>query len=84
MTSLDKRKTKLTFQTCDVVRERGRLREVVIQAEPYYARVRLAGTRTTFEISYAAIYQAAARIAAERKRAEKKKTREEKKRTKGN
>jgi hypothetical protein len=71
LTSLDKRKTRLTFQTCDVVRERGRLREVVIHAETHYALVRLAGTRTAYPISYAAIFHAAARIKAEKERAEK-------------
>jgi hypothetical protein len=72
VTSLDKRKTRPVFTTCDTVRERGRLREVVIEAQTHFALVRLAGMRTAFPISYAAIYQCAAKIQAERKRAEKK------------
>lgn len=72
MTRLTERKTRLIFTSADVVRERGRLREVIIEAKPMYAEVRLAGMRTSFPISYAAIYHAAGRIAAERARAEKK------------
>ena len=75
MSNLGKRKTRLVFTTCDTVRERGKLREVVIEAQPYYCIVRLAGMRTSFEISYATIYQTAARVAAERARAAKKKGR---------
>lgn len=72
MTALSERKTRLTFETADVVRERGKQREVVIECESaYYASVRLKGTRTRFQISYAAIYQAAARIEAMRLRSEK-------------
>ena len=72
MTALSKRKTKLIFCTSDLVRERGKLREVVIEAQTHYAVVRLAGMRTRFPISYAAIYHAAARIQAEQTRAAKK------------
>lgn len=72
MTRLTERKTKLIFVSGDVVRERGRLRDVIIEAKPMHAEVRLAGMRTSFPISYAAIYHAAARIASDRARAEKK------------
>jgi hypothetical protein len=72
MTSLDKRKTKLVFTTCDTIRQRGKLREVVLECKPYFAMVRLSGMRTSFPISYATIYETAARREAERKRAEKK------------
>ena len=72
MTSLGKRKTRLIFTTCDTVRERGKLREVVVEAQAYFAMVRLAGMRTSFPISYASIYQEAARRQVERLRAEKK------------
>lgn len=71
MTKLEKRKSRLVFQTTDIVRERGRLREVVIEAHQGYAEVRLAGMRTSFPISYAQIYQTAARLQVERERAEK-------------
>jgi hypothetical protein len=77
LTSLDKRKTRLVFTTCDTVRQRGRLREVVLECKPYFAMVRLAGTRTSFPISYATIFETAARKAAEKVRAEKKAKKEE-------
>lgn len=75
MTTLSSRKTKLVFETSDAIRERGRLREVVIEAQPYYALVRLKGTRKAFPISYGAIYHAAARIASEEARSAKKRGR---------
>ena len=71
MSSLETRKTRLTFETANTVRERGRSRQVVIEAQPYVAFVRLKGTRTTFPIAWDAIYCLAARNAAERARAEK-------------
>lgn len=63
MTSLAKRKTRLLIETSDTVRERGRSREVVIEATPHIALVRLKKTRTVYPISYAAIYHAAVRLA---------------------
>ena len=73
MTSLSERKTKLIVETADAVRERGKLREVVIEcSSPYFCTVRLKGTRTRFPISYASIYNRAASIAAEAARAERK------------
>lgn len=78
MTSLSKRKRRLLVETADVVRERGRLREVVIEATPHVALVRLKGTRTVFPISYAAIYHAAAKLEAAKVQAEKKAVRKAK------
>ena len=78
MSHLAKRKSRLTFQTCDTVRERGRLREVIIEADPYTARVRLAGMRTSYPVSYAAIYNQAVLRAVEAERAAKKAARKAK------
>ena len=72
MTSLATRKTRLHFTTSDAVRYRGRLREIVIEATEYTAHVRLKGTRTRFEISWAGVFNQAAKIAAEKARAERK------------
>ncbi len=72
MTALNKRKSRLTFETSDAVRERGKLREVIIEATEYTASVRLKGTRKRFEISWAGIYNHAVRVAVEKARAEKK------------
>ena len=71
MTKLRERKTRLQFTTADEVKERGKYRAVVVEAQPYTALVRLQGTRTTFPVSYAAIYHLAARLAAQQERAEK-------------
>lgn len=71
MTALDQRKTKLIFETAALVRERGKCRNVVIEALPLCAVVRLKGTRTSYAIDYAAIYHHAARIRAEFVRREK-------------
>lgn len=72
MTALRERKTRLVFETADTIREQGKLREVVIEATPHYALVRLKGTRKAFPISYGAIYHRAAALAAEEARAAKK------------
>ncbi len=67
MTQLAKRKTRLQFETSDTVRGRA----VILEATPYTVALRLKGTRTRYEISYAGIYYAAAKLAADRARAEK-------------
>ncbi|MGP8269131.1 MAG: hypothetical protein ACLQLH_03610 [Terracidiphilus sp.] len=71
MTALSKRKSKLSFQTSDTVRERGRTREVVIECNDTFAVVRLKGTRSRFSIEWSAIYTAAAKLAAASERREK-------------
>lgn len=72
MTSIAKRKSRLTFETSDVIRYRGKLREVVIEASEYTASVRLKGTRQRFEVSWAGLYNHAVKVAVERQRAERK------------
>jgi 3-methyladenine DNA glycosylase Tag len=71
MSELAARRTRLVFTTADQVRERGKLRAVVIEAQPYMAMVRLHGTRTAFPVSYAAVYHLAARLAVAEQRKEK-------------
>ena len=72
MTALEKRKTKLAVEFSDTVRERGRLREVVMQFSPYGVTVRLKGMKCSFDISPASIYNQAVLKAVAAKRAEKK------------
>lgn len=72
MTKLQERRTRLVFTTADEIRERGKYRPVVIEARPGCAVVRLLGLRTSYTITYGAIYHAAARIAANEARAAKK------------
>jgi hypothetical protein len=80
VTSLANRKTRLKFTTCDAVRERGKLREIVLEPHPYTVTVRLLGLRRSFEISYAAIYNLAVLKHVEQQRAAKKAAKKEKKR----
>jgi hypothetical protein len=65
MRPLSQRKTRLVFETDDFVFERGHQRQVVIEARPRFAMVRLKGRHTGFPICYAAVYHAAAKLAAE-------------------
>jgi hypothetical protein len=72
MTRLSKRKTRLVITTEDLVRERRKLREVVVEAHPHHAEVRLLGLRKSYVISWAGIYNLAVRNAVEKERAAKK------------
>ena len=72
MTSLSKRRSKLIFTTEDCVREHGRLREVVIEAHPYHAEIRLKGMRSSYMISWAGMYNVAVKNAVEKARQDKK------------
>lgn len=62
MTALAKRKTRARFETAAKIQGRA----VIIEAEPYIARVRLKGQRTTFEVSWEGVYFQAAKLAADR------------------
>lgn len=71
MSKLTARKTKLTFQTADAKRSRGKLREVIIEAFPEYALVRLKGMRKRFPITWVGVYEHAALLEANKVRAER-------------
>lgn len=77
MTALSKRKSKLIFETSDVIRERGRYRPVTIEANPEYAVLRLKGTRKRILMSWAGLYNAAAKVEAARNAAERARRRKE-------
>jgi hypothetical protein len=79
MTALDKRSTRLNFKTSDTVWDRGRRREVVIEAHPRTCSVRLAGMRTSFTVEWSAIHSLAVKMAVAASKTEKK----TKKRTSG-
>jgi hypothetical protein len=72
MTRLTARKTKLTFESADLVREQGRFREVVVEARPEYAILRLKGLRTGYSVPWSAIWSMAVKAQLARDRAEKK------------
>lgn len=65
MRALRQRKTRLVFETEDTIFERGHSRQVIVEAHPAYAVVRLKGTRRGFPICYAAVYHAAVSQAVE-------------------
>ena len=71
MKALAQRKTRLVFETDDSIYERGHSRQVIVEAHPSYAVVRLKGTRKGYSICYAAIYHAAVRLAVEAERSVK-------------
>jgi hypothetical protein len=72
MSKLAKRKSKLVFETEDTVRERGKHRQVIVEAHVGYAVFRLKGLRTGYTGSYGGIYQFLVRQAVEKARLEKK------------
>jgi len=72
MTSLAHRKTRLSVEFSDTIRERGKLREVTMLLTPYGVQVRLKGLRSVYEISPAAIYNRAVLLHVEKQRAERK------------
>ena len=66
MTYLRDRKNRLSFVTNSTARYRGQEREIVMEVFPEYAAVRLLGTRTSYEVSWRAIFDLAAEIRARR------------------
>ena len=74
MTRIEKRKSRLTVESSDCVRERGRLREVILDFSPsgYSISVRLKGMKSSFEISPASIYNLAVMKFVAAQKAEKK------------
>jgi hypothetical protein len=75
MTYLRKRKRRLSFITNSTARYRGREREIVMEVFPEYARVRLLGTRTRYEVSWRAVFDLAAEIQVRRDRKRKREER---------
>lgn len=72
MNNLATRKTRLSVEFSDCVRERGKLRNVTMDLSPYGIRVRLKGMRAGYDISPARIYNQAVLLEVERKRKERK------------
>jgi hypothetical protein len=72
MAKLASRKTRLECEFSDVVREQGKLREVIMEITPYLITVRLKGLRQRYEVSPAGVYNHAVIAAVEKQRAAKK------------
>lgn len=69
MSRLRERKTKLEFITNATARYRGKDREIVIEALPDTAIIRLLGTRVKYEVSWRGVHDLGARIASNKKNA---------------
>lgn len=72
MTSLSERRSRLRIETSESKREAGRYREILLEAHPFHATVRLKGLKTSYDISWLAIYDHAVKQAVEAARREKK------------
>jgi len=72
MAKLSQRKSRLMFTTSDTIRYKGTERAIIVEATPFIAICRLAGTRTRYEMSWAGIFNCAAAAFAEKVRAERK------------
>jgi hypothetical protein len=68
---LAKRKTKAIVEFSDTIRERGKLRPIVMELSPYGMKVRLKGLRSSYEITPASVYTSAVLKFVNQKRAEK-------------
>jgi hypothetical protein len=68
---LAERKTRAAFETVDVVFSQGIRRQVVIELLPGFARMRLKGTRTSFDLPYSSAFLLAVKAADAAKRREK-------------
>lgn len=71
MSALANRKTRLSVEFSDCVRERGKLREVTMELTPYGVKVRLKGMRQSYEITPSNIYNRAVILKVEQDRKEK-------------
>jgi hypothetical protein len=71
MTTLRSRKTRLTFETDQEVRYRGKMRPLIVEPTPWMCGVRLKGTRIRYEIPWYAIFLKGAQICADEKRRNK-------------
>ena len=72
MTKLATRKSRLEFTTESIVRSRGKIRQVVIEAHRTYAIVRLSGMRHRYSVTWEAVHDFAARLEANRVAEERK------------
>lgn len=62
MTSLANRTTRLRFATEDTIREKGKYRNVVVEAHTTFARFRLAGLHDYYDVEWAACRDLAVKL----------------------
>lgn len=78
MTRISQRKSKLRFVTDAEVRQRGKFRPLVVEAENgFVGSVRLLGTRTKYEFSWQGLHDYATDLFGRRQRAERRRKQEE-------
>lgn len=65
-------KSRLVIQTEETVFDGGEHREVILEVGLFTATVRLKGLKSSFEISWAAVYHLAAKMQVENERRNKK------------
>lgn len=63
MTSLETRQTRLIFKTSDLTRDKGKLREVIVEARPRTCTIRLSGLRSSYTLEWGAVYSLAVKMA---------------------
>lgn len=71
MKKLASAKTRTIFETSGNLKERGRWRQIIIEAHPQHGLVRLKGTRRALLFSWEGLYIHCAKLEADRVRAEK-------------
>jgi hypothetical protein len=72
MTALRNRKTRLSFETDQEIRYRGKMRPVVVHPNPWYCTVRLKGSRICYDVSWETIFAKGAQLFADKQKAERK------------
>lgn len=75
MNRLATRKTRLALLTEATVHYRGRERHLIVEPGPHLVSVRLAGTRTRYEVSWQSVFNLGARIAGEKEWQERRRKR---------
>lgn len=83
MKNLASAKTRTILETADIHRERGKWRQVIVEAHPHHAVLRLKGTRQSVSASWAGMYQHMMRLKADKLRSEKLAARKATKKGKG-
>ena len=72
MTTLRTRKTRLSFETDQEVRYRGKMRPLIVEPSPWFCVVRLKGTRLRYEIPWYAVFMKGAQLLADKQREDRK------------
>ncbi len=72
MKRIAERKSRLTFETDQEIRYRGKMRAVIVEPSPFFCTVRLKGSRVRYEVPWYAVYLKGAQIFADQQREQRK------------